>query len=569
MASIIKKNIKGNSYYYYVESKRVDGKPRPVNQHYLGSAERILMLATNPAASLQEKALFSDVEDFGDVMIVWDIARRLDIAGTIDRHCPKRSQGASVGQYIVTEAVNRAVAPVSTSSIRDWYSHTALPLATGLPSGLFTAQDFWNNTDIPESALGDIEEDILASVLKTYGIGTGDIIYDATNFFTFIDTGNPCALARRGHDKAKRNDLRTVGLAMMVTPDFSVPLLSEAYPGNSPDSKEFAVMMGGLRKRIERIAGKDVSVTVVFDRGNGSESNLDLLGDKDIPFHYVTGLKRNQSDALFAIGKGEYKGLEGEELKGQSACRREDYEAFGRKGTALIVHNPALRDGQMQGILINIGKTTERLVGIQSRLLDRASGKTKGGKKPTTESVASAVGKVLKTEYMGRIFSFQVVSQDGNPLLTFSKSDSELERLDDAELGKTVLFTDRKDLSDEQIVLDYRSAWHIEHGFRQMKDTSHLSVRPIFHWTDRRIRIHLFTCVLAFRLCCLLRKELSDKGIALPIDRMLDEMSALKSVTTFVGDIDKPGQIHTFSKCSELADKIERTYNLKEKYGVR
>ena len=125
MASIIKKNIKGNSYYYYVESKRVDGKPRPVNQHYLGSAERILMLATNPAASLQEKALFSDVEDFGDVMIVWDIARRLDIAGTIDRHCPKRSQGASVGQYIVTEAVNRAVAPVSTSSIRS-FSHVLL-----------------------------------------------------------------------------------------------------------------------------------------------------------------------------------------------------------------------------------------------------------------------------------------------------------------------------------------------------------------------------------------------------------------------------------------------------------
>ena len=35
----------------------------------------------------------------------------------------------------------------------------------------------------------------------------------------------------------------------------------------------------------------------------------------------------------------------------------------------------------------------------------------------------------------------------------------------------------------------------------QMKDTKHLTVRPLFHWTDQKIKIHLFTCVLAYRMC--------------------------------------------------------------------
>jgi transposase len=74
----------------------------------------------------------------------------------------------------------------------------------------------------------------------------------------------------------------------------------------------------------------------------------------------------------------------------------------------------------------------------------------------------------------------------------------------------------------------------MESSFRQLKDTDHLTVRPIFHWTDNRIRVHIFICVLGYRMCCLLRKELAEKGIVLSINRILEEVAAIRKVTTFL-----------------------------------
>lgn len=155
------------------------------------------------------------------------------------------------------------------------------------------------------------------------------------------------------------------------------------------------------------------------------------------------------------------------------------------------------------------------------------------------------------------------------PLLEFGTNTSVLNEIIDRELGKTVLFTDRGDLTDGQIVTAYRNAWYVEHGFRQMKDTSHLSVRPLFHWKDERIKVHIFICVLAFRLCSLLRMELDRKGMHASIDAILDEMGKIKTVDTFFGDPDRPTRVQTFSKGSDLAEKIIETYNLKETYKVR
>ena len=122
-----------------------------------------------------------------------------------------------------------------------------------------------------------MEDEILAKMLDVYDIDHSNLIYDATNFFTYIDTKQESKLARRGHCKSKRNDLRIVGLSLMVSPDFSIPLIHETYPGNMSDAKEFAYMANRLKKRCKALAGKDKTITIVFDRGNNSEDNIKLL----------------------------------------------------------------------------------------------------------------------------------------------------------------------------------------------------------------------------------------------------------------------------------------------------
>lgn len=566
MGSIIKKKIKGITYYYYTESKRVNGKPKLVNQKYLGTAEKLLSKALIADTPLQEQVLYSHDLEFGAVVLLYDIASRFGLVTLIDDIVPKRKQGASVGTYILTEIINRAVAPTSTLRLEDWYSGTCLPSLTGLKSKVFTAQNFWNNTKISEQSIQDIEDAILKVIVETYDIDTSRIIYDATNFFTYIDTMQDCETAKRGHSKEKRNDLRVVGLSLMVSPDFSVPLLHDTYPGNCSDSKEFSIMMQSLKQRYENITGKTTDITIVFDCGNNSADNIDLLEGGTLPFHYVGGLKRNQAEELFAVPKEQYCAMDEQQFPNHLAYRTK-MQAFEREVTAVIVYNPALETGQLQGIRINIEKTSKKLLELQQRLMLRARGEVTKGHKPTHESVKKTVAKILKTEYMNDIFTYEILENNGNLYLTFAESEEALQRIQAKELGKTALFTDRDDFTNEEIVNAYRSAWHVESSFKQLKDTSHLTVRPIFHWTDEKIKVHIFTCVMAYRLCCLLRKELSGHGIELSINKMLDEIASMRKITTFFGNLDKPGEVESYTQGSEVTQAIEIIYNLKNKYS--
>ena len=566
MASIINKKVKDYKYYYYVESKRINGKPKPVNQKYLGTAEKLLEKVLMAEQPLQERVLYSDSAEFGAVTLVYDIARRLGIVDLIDCILPKRKQGASVGAYILTAAINRATSPSSKSGLAEWYADTCLPMITGLKPSVFTSQNFWNNTCIPSVELDRVEDAILEKMLDTYDIDTTQIIYDATNFFTYIDTMQDSELAKRGHNKEKRNDLRIVGLSMMVSPDHAIPLLHDTYPGNMSDAKEFPVMVQKLKARYEAITKKNTEVTIVFDRGNNSEDNIALLDSGEVKLHYVGGLKKNQAAELYKINLAEYEPLHSPALEGQLAYRTE-MDVFGRHMEVVITYNPELGEGQMPGILINIEKACAKLLDLQQRLMRWASGEITRGKRPTKESVSRAVEKILSVEYMSDIFLYEVLESDGNVHLVYRHSDLALENIRRVHLGKTVLFTDRKDFTNEQIVSAYRNAWHVEKSFKQMKDTKHLTVRPMFHWTDEKIRVHIFICVLAYRLCSLLVKELDEMGISISIDRMIDEMSRIKRIHTFFGDINKPERVSSFTRGNEVAQQIERIYRLREKYS--
>ncbi len=244
-------------------------------------------------------------------------------------------------------------------------------------------------------------------------------------------------------------------------------------------------------------------------------------------------------------------------------------KAFNREVTVVVCYNPTLLEGQMQGININKEKVANKLAILQQNLIKRANGDICKGPKPIEASVQAKVNKILSVEYMNRIFNTKITSDKGFVFLDYFEDNAALEKIQQEELGKTVLFTDRDDLGNEEIIGAYRSAWRIEEAFKQLKEVDHLTVKPMFHWTDEKIRVHIFTCVLAFRLCCLLKKELKMKDINITINQLLNEMKEVRQVTTFFGDINKPEKVFSFSKGSEFAENILKEYQLVEKYQVR
>jgi hypothetical protein len=124
--------------------------------------------------------------------------------------------------------------------------------------------------------------------------------------------------------------------------------------------------------------------------------------------------------------------------------------------------------------------------------------------------------------------------------LTFRTDQGELDRLCRVQFGKTIHFTSNADWSEEQIVQACRSQYHIEDGFKQMKNPHFLGWSPMFHWTDSKIQAHAFYGVLALPLTSLLQRELARKGEPLSINRRLEESGGIRE--TLVVYPRRPGQ---------------------------
>lgn len=562
MPSIIKKNLKGKIYYYYVESKRIDGKPRHVNQKYLGTAETIFEKFSQ--TSELKDPLYSIILEFADVCLLYDIASRLNVIGIINKYATKRNQGVSVGEYALIAAINRATLPTTKNCIASWYEKTVLSRLFLVKPSALIPQNYWNHMDISDEVLCSIEDELVKKIVDQYQIDTSRIIYDATNFYTYIDTMQNSELAKRGHCKSKRNDLKIVSLSMMITPDCNIPLLYDTYPGNRPDSKQFTVMLNKLKNRYERITSKKADVTVVFDRGNNSQDNIDLLECDEFPLYYVGGLKRNQCYDLYELDTEAFLPLVGDDFDNDTAFRA-TREIYNREMTVVVVFNPNLYDGQLQGILLNIEKTATKFNELQTKLINRAEGIVTKGRTPTQASVEKQIKTVLATEFMKDIFGYELSTYNAIPFFSYNLDVSKLDNIKKTVLGKTVLFTNRHDWSNEEITTAYRSAWRIEHAFKQMKDTDHLTVRPLYHRTDQKIKVHIFYCILAYRLCCLLKKELQAFGISDSVNHILEQLQTIKYVITVLGTSSSDISC-SFSKGTALAESISSLYSLKEKF---
>ena len=290
---LISKTIKGKSYYYAVESKRVNGKPRNVNQIYLGSIEKLI--ANKKQAESPEPPKEVAVYDFGVVATCFHFAEELDLVNLIDSIIPKRNQGVSVGQYLLIAAISRAVEPISKRACWNWYQQTCLPRLMNDRFGKhdLSSQRFWDHMDrVPIESIPEIENVLSQRVLELCDLDLRLLIYDTTNYYTFIDSFNDRnQIAQRGKNKQKRADLRQINLALAVTRDFHIPLFHKLYEGGQVDVSSFSRVVDELVERYELLEKYCEDITLVYDKGNNSKDNQQKVDASK--FHFVGSLAGN------------------------------------------------------------------------------------------------------------------------------------------------------------------------------------------------------------------------------------------------------------------------------------
>jgi transposase len=374
----------------------------------------------------------------------------------------------------------------------------------------FTGQAFHRAAaGVSEEQLEAAQLAIAHAAVTRFELSADVLAFDSTNFDTHIATTTSGWLARRGHAKSKRGDLRVVGLGVLASETGHVPLLHRTYPGNDSDQSVLTSCLKALAQlheelaRAERKTGK-AQRTVVRDGGFWSEQlELDL---EEAGYHSVISLPLSHTAAeealAWAAGHGHMKHLRGSLQDVRAARLLAKVGDLDR--TLVVVESQDLLRGQKRGIAVALRKAKKELKKLGRR--------AQAGKidRPTLEN---RVQKAVAREHLSAFVITQITGRK-KIRLHWDVDTGRRRELERTRLGRRVLCTDHKMWSTERIVNAFRGQWHVEEIFRRSKKGGLVPWGPSFQWADTSLRLHTFATVLGLSLVALAKIALRSKQSA-------------------------------------------------------
>jgi len=528
MATIQSKNSRGHKYWYIVESRRVNGKPRPIVLEYLGKAETLLRRLQGIGETLKVKS-----HAHGAVAALLIVARKLDVVSVINYHIhssraywpdkPLRNN-LTAGITLALAGIGRVCMPTSKRGWWNWAMTSSLEYLLRVSLSKVDSQHFWDLMDcLPEDAIEKVELDILRKVQQHYGIGDDTLFYDTTNFYTFIDTANTrCDIAQRHRNKQKRNDLRQVGMALVVTRQDFIPLFHHTYKGNISDSEVFRQVIGRIKRRMKDLHMDHEKHTLVFDRGCNSKKNLTRVAR--LNFHYVAALTPSQHMKLIQDAEVDFASVTvGDKTL---SLYRDKRTIWGEERTVVVFISEKLKTGQLRGIYQALKKRKRALGALQRSLVNPRT------KKRTREELVEKIDNLLKGQFMKNLLSYELTElDDGHFSMTYRTNKKKIDELED-RLGFRILMTDHHEWESAEIVTAFHGQSTVEQVFKNIKNPYHLAVTPGFHWTDQKIRVHYFSCILGYLLASLIWREARIKAeFKGTLDTLLDTLNNIRLST--------------------------------------
>jgi transposase len=516
--NIFEREVGGRRYRIASQSVWDPGRQRPfARQVVLGPAD------PPPVADLGLVRTIG-AQRVGDAgALVW-VAEQLDLIGLIDRACGQEGpgDGPTIGEMVVAVAVQRACAPAAKRHLAAFLD-SCLPRISCLPGSAFTGQAFHRfAAQVSEEQLEKAQIEIARAAVERFDLSTSVLAFDTTNFDTHIATTTPGELARRGHAKSKRSDLRVVGLATLVSETGHVPLLHRTYPGNGSDQTVLSSCLkalGQLHDVLDKAEQRTIPAcrTLVRDGGSWSEQlELDL---DEAGFYTLISLPLSHGASQLALERaaqrGAMKPLGGKFGEVRAARLRTQVGKLDR--TLVVVESQELLRGQKRGIAAALRKAREELRKLQrlaaNRRIQRAA-------------LESRVQKALSREHLAE-FVVVEVQQSGRRLSLAWHVDATRRRvLERTRLGRRVLCTDRHIWSTGRIVSAFRGQWNVEELFRRAKKGGVAPWGPSHQWSDNSLRLHTFATVMGLELVSLARLAMGQQRSARGMMKMLSGIEA-------------------------------------------
>lgn len=531
MAHFHVKTKKGRPYLYVREIARVGGQPKVVSQTYIGAPERVRGLV----AGKDEEEVRLRVEEFGALWLASQLDAGIDLVSLVEVAVPRadRETGPSVGEYFLYAVWNRMVEARSKRALPGWYGCTAIQQIRPVAIEALSSERYWEKWDrVSEAALRDIARRFFERIWQLERPKADCLLFDTTNYYTFMAGETRSELAQRGKNKAGRHQLRQIGLGLLVARESRLPLFYTVYPGHLHDSKHFESVMDEMFGIVCRLERTKERLTVVIDKGMNAETNMTWL-DGHARMHFVTTYSPYFAEALVQTPLERFEPLELERNRRlQARGRPEDRilahrtrgEYWGKERAVVVTYNPATARKQAYRLESKLAALRQELLSMRTKVRQAAP----HWREPTR--IAERYRRACERLYLpSDLYDIHLDTDEGQLRLSFRESAYRLARRK-AMLGKSVIITDNTDWTTAEIVAAHLGRWEVEECFRQSKDDALVGVQPIRHWTDSKIRCHLFACVVALTYLRRLELILQRAGPGRSAAAVMDEMRHLHSV---------------------------------------
>lgn len=385
------------------------------------------------------------------------------------------------GKYyeeIFMMVVNRLCDPKSKLSCMDWKETVYEPSWDNIK-----LHNLYLGLDWLEKNKGRVEVQIFNRTRNLFDQELDLILFDTTSVSYWGEGNAAPELLKYGYAKNKRNDLKQLMVGLLMTRG-GIPVGHEVFPGNQVDVVSFPQVVTKLKERFNI-----TRVIWVCDRGMISQANLNVL--EGLKQEYIIGVKMRQ--------------LEG----GFKAVLLDDHHT----GYTKLSNNLFVKVNQINNRRYIVCYNPEQ---AQIDAINRERFKV-----------------IIKKNVLEKTDKSWIVKNGYKKYLKLKEDIIESvdeDRLKKEEIydGKWILLTNTS-LEYTEIAKHYKSLWQIESAFKELKST--LDISPMYHWTEKRIRGHIFICFLALVLELGFKKKLGDKA---SYSKVIDDLKKLQASAILV-----------------------------------
>jgi hypothetical protein len=475
---------------------RADRLDRAALERLVGSIRRVLDAdGSVPAtdATGRERAIEIEASfELGIVHVVEQLWARLGIGEAIESRLAADERRAPHEAALLAMAAQRLARPGSKLACHQrWLDRVWLPAARGL-----TLSQLYRALDVLAEHGDAIETEVFWHSADLFKLDVDLVFYDATTAWFECDDEDVAThnwrgltfppLRQRGHSKEGRDNDPQVVIALAVTRD-GMPVRSWVLPGDTADVTMVQRIKDDLRQmRLGR-------ALFVGDAGLYAKANL-------------AELSRGAGRYILATPIGRVK-----EIKDEVLSRPGRYAEItpNLRAKEVVIGEGERRRRYILCLNVEEAAREQRhrneILDLLQLELDRLAG-----------DHPKAACRLVASKRFGPYLSLDA---DGRPFIDRAKV-RRAEQLD----GKFVLTTNDDTLAVADIALGYKGLWIIEACFRKLKTTG-LGIRPMFHWTPRRIVAHVKLCVLALMI-----QRAAEIAADAPWSQLVDVLERLKAV---------------------------------------